>query len=100
MLPQTVPGLILLNSDLLFFSQCMLNFYKMPTYSLPLSIILDTLDCILLIIQGKTVFLFKNRISARCLIILYKLRLSSFLIVSGSVSICVLLHGSHRRFNA
>ena len=34
-------------------------------YGLPLAISLDIIDCILLVIQGKMVFLFKNRISAQ-----------------------------------
>ena len=72
----------------------------MPTYDLPLAITLDILDCSLLIVQGKTVFLFKIESLLRCLIILYKLCLSSVLVVNESVSISVLLHGSHGKFNA
>jgi len=48
-----------------FFLQCLLNFYKVSMYGLPLAISLDIIDCILLVIQGKMVFLFKNRISAQ-----------------------------------
>ena len=43
------------------------KFLQESTYGLSLAISLYVLDCILIIIQGKTVLLFKNSISAqRC----------------------------------